>query len=306
MHPKKKIISFICLSIVIILITGWIKQKPVSSTIEKNRFWALKTHQDNKYDIVIYGDSRVYRGISPDDLTYDLPGYSAINLGYSSGGMTDQMFGFIEERLDTLKDPIIIIGITPYSLTPAAGLNEHYNQEKDRDRYEIFQKIYFDKYLGFFEAINPWNVYSHIVGKEITSQYFEIFHDNGWVESYIIPPDSSSALAKYTKTFSNNNTEHKVSDRIVQNLFRNVGKWNEKGIKIYGFRFPSTDAMVKLENELSGFDETSFAEGFVESGGIWFSFSNGQFKSYDGSHLYFESAKKISRILRDRMFFKEK
>ena len=129
-------------------------------------------------------------------------------------------------------------------------------------------------------------------------QYFEKFHDSGWVASHTIPKDTSRALNSYRKSFSNNT----VSDQGIRKLLQQIKHWKDKGIKVYGFRPPTTRSMVLLEEELSGFNEEGFVRSFEAAGGIWLSFEEEYFNTYDGSHLHFEEAKKLSGKLKGKIF----
>lgn len=109
----------------------------VNSAYEFNRFWIEKTHGvgDQKFDVLICGDSRVYRGVSSRVIAEKLTGYSVFNLSYSSGSYSDFMLDYIEKHLkEGAMQPILILGITPYSLTPKAAMDEHIRTELGRKR----------------------------------------------------------------------------------------------------------------------------------------------------------------------------
>ncbi len=69
-------------------------------------------------------------------------------------------------------------------------------------------------------------------------------------------------------------------------------------ISIIAFRPPSSIAMRNLEDSISGFDEEYIKRELEDMGVQWLDFREGDFNSYDGSHLHFESAKKLSILLR--------
>lgn len=50
-------------------------------------FWLQKANAEARYDIVLLGDSRVYRGISPEDMAIVLDGYEILNFGFSANGL---------------------------------------------------------------------------------------------------------------------------------------------------------------------------------------------------------------------------
>jgi len=104
---------------------------------------------------------------------------------------------------------------------------------------------------------------------------------------------ASSGLKSYRKTFVDNTCDTKA----VQNYYDWVKKMSSNDLTIVGFRPPSTLAMEHLEDSLSGFNYSSFIEGFENNGGVWLEFSRSDYVSYDGSHLHYESANKFSKNL---------
>jgi hypothetical protein len=57
-----------------------------------NRYWVVKTHIQKNYDIILLGDSRVYRGISPSTMEQSMQGVRILNFGYSGGGLNQYMY----------------------------------------------------------------------------------------------------------------------------------------------------------------------------------------------------------------------
>ena len=290
MNAKNKIVSFLVLSVILISAGVVIIPDPIANDTKKDVFWTNKTHSKKRYDIVVAGDSRVYRGISPDHITAQTSGLSTINLGYSSFGFTNASLDFIESKLN--NNGIIIIGLTPYSLTPNAAKNEHYLQELNRKEIDIYKRLYLNKYLLPFARRN----YSDVFGQTIDTVkegYYEKFHLNGWVESYKIPFDSTFALAAYDKNFKSNI----ITDSLTSVLIQRIKKWRNNGIMIICFRPPSTNAMEELENKISGFNEKEIADRISKAGATWLNFHNKNFSSYDGSHLHYTSAIELSKML---------
>ena len=54
---------------------------------------------------------------------------------------------------------------------------------------------------------------------------------------------------------------------------------------------------IQLENEISGYNEEEIKQRFESSGGRWIEVKDYDFVSYDGSHLHYESAEKLSEII---------
>ena len=288
---RKKIIFFVFSSCIAILLIGMLREEPYSSEFNKNAYWTTKTFSDKKFNMVIYGDSRVYRGIDPGTMNKELPEFCGYNFGYSSAGINSKMLEFIGGRINSkAKNKMIIIGITPNSITSEASKNGHFNALKKMNWYDIFKRKYI-KHLSFFEPINPRQFLNLIIGSGY--KYYEKFHDNGWVESELVPHDLKRGLILYEKNFEDN----KVDLNYVDTLVRYINTWNKKDIITAVINMPSSKEMVLIENQYSGYQENIVKNKIIKGGGIWIDFRRSDYVSYDGSHLTGESAKIFSNDL---------
>lgn len=296
---KERITYTFLLSAILIALTGYLLPEPPSSRMKADQFWSYKTHTKKKFDIVLIGDSRLYRGLSPDAMKKEMPNFDILNFGYSNGGLHEPLLSEAAKKLDEESTKkIIVIGVTPASLTPGAAKNEHLLQELRRKNSEVFQRIYLTHYLQLFEPTTPKMIINSIFDKVETNNYYEHFTKYGFVGGRKDVYDTNEALESYRKQFQ----REQVSDAIIDNLLKQVKEWNNKGIKVFGYRPPSTKKMEQLENELSGFREVQFVKQFEEAGGIWLELQIDNLKSYDGSHLDEESAeifsKEIAKIIK--------
>ncbi len=253
-------------------------------------FWIQKIAHLQAYDLVVMGDSRVYRSISPQAMQAYLPGYRILNFGFSAGGLNSVMYAEAERRLDPGSDiRTIVLGVTPHALTPSTMDNAQYV------RLLAMQRSYVDllplPVLDFFSPIAPEDILAIVNPPETHSDYYyqEWFAD-GWIASNREPPDPSRGLRAYSDIFDDN----QVSSLLLEALYQQVAVWTQAGIQVYGFRVPTTTAMVELENASSGFDEEAFRIAFEDAGGIWFSFPVERYASYDSSHLHRDSAVLLS------------
>lgn len=258
---------------------------------EYNRFWISKTHRKTKYDVLVCGDSRVYRGVSAKEISSQLDGLTVFNFGYSSGSFSSFMLDQMDDRIDMAGEKVIILGITPYSLTPKSSNDEHIRQELARKKEEVLQ--YTSTILSALYLFDPIEVTPHFFEKENPneSKYYQRFmFREGWVASMKTPSNPLSALESYKSSF----TDNKISDHVVNELIAKIRQWHKEGIKVFAFRPPSTTKMEVLENQLSGFNEEALKQRIQAAGGIWFDFDSSDFSSYDGSHLTEESAIQLS------------
>lgn len=290
----KPIKQTICLMAGMILVFGGIKvwvleHAPKGLRPLPGSFWMNKTHTRERFDIVLIGDSRLYRGVAPSVMRSVFPNMKILNFGYSSAGMSGQLLESGEEKLDSGGQKIIVLGLTPYSLTASAALNEHFKGFK-RAIYWPFKIPFLTTIVAPHETV--W-VITYLLGSKI-SDYFQIPHPDGWIESDRPSVNFDEALKEYKHKFS----KERISVEVQNEMLEQVRVWGRKGIKVFGFRPPASKSMEDLEDKLSGYDEARIKDLFLDSGGLWIDFPDRYFyETYDGSHLKAQSAQKLSLAL---------
>jgi hypothetical protein len=277
-----------------VLATGWLKMRVLESAPKglrplTNAFWTAKAHTKKQFDAIVVGDSRVYRGISPEAMEPVLGGMSVFNFGYSSAGMSSVLLEASEERLNPNGKRVIIIGLTPYSLTPSAALNEQYKEfEKAMNWPNQFPLL-----KAFLSPEETLWVIKYLMGVEI-EKYYQIPHEDGWVESYKPSAKSDDALDEYKQRFS----KDQVSKELFNYFIEHVRKWRTQGYTVFAFRPPASEKMEILEDSHSGYDEPGMKQEFMEAGGIWIDIPDRySYTTYDGSHLTGESALLLSKYI---------
>jgi len=259
-----------------------------------DRFWAKKTFAPSDYDIVLMGDSRVYRGLSPNVMEVELPGKKVFNVGFSNGGLNPTMFKMAENKLAKNRNPkVIVLGVSPNCITSYTQQNEQYLQEKNRPREDVFERLYLNGILYRFSSTTPEAIKEKLRKEPTTSFYLNEYHLNGYVESEKFPVDTMEAIPSYVDDFTN----FKVEERYVNSLMEQVKEWSSREIIVVGFRPPVSQPMHELEDTLGLYNEAELAARFQTSGGHWINFDHARYKTYDGSHLNKESAVKLSRDL---------
>ena len=264
---------------------------PVKNSEMRNEFWLKKTHPTRKYDYVIGGDSRTYRGFSTGDFEKELDqDITAMNFGYASIGFSKEYLRFLLDQ--TKENGNVILGITPHSLTKEASKNEEFHQYRDVGWFEKWKGLNLSAYTKYFAPYKADEMRDILTGKVSEDQYNETFYPNkGWTKSSRIPEDTLVALDIYERIFN----QYQIDTTIQNELFEHVNKWTRMGYTFYAFRFPTLTSMINLENRLSGFDEAYFIQEFEGAGGHWISIDPVGYHTYDGSHLHYTSAIKLAK-----------
>ena len=252
-----------------------------------------KLHPARASQTVIAGDSRVMRGVSPGALL-EAAGSTgeAINLGFAA-------VGYSSEYLDAIAaacaaDCVIVLGITPLSLTPRASEANVFLANRERPEAELWLEAQVGSLLALTAPLDISDTLAAVTGK--SRPVFDVRnHEDGWAETYRDPEAPGEALRLYPAQFAHN----RVSPEVERRLMDRVEEWSSpsRGWKVVGFRPPTTPAMERLEAEDGGFSEESFVAEFEARGGAWITLPNRGFDTYDGSHLRGDAAREASRAI---------
>ncbi len=276
-----------------ILILGFVRPTSPKTGMFDEQFWAHKMGWHERFDVVLAGDSRVYRGVSPEEMTRQLPGYRIGNYGFSSAGYGKEYLA----RLPGLLAPesshkTLVLGITPNDLDErSANEDNGFLSLLKRNPLDLTAERVLGPVLGFFRPYSLSDVARAITCKR--KGYYQDYRPSGWVASFKLPEDQTDTLRAYRERWQS----HKLSPAIQSGLLAKVNHWHRQGIRVYGFYPPTSQALHDLEITMSGFDEQEFKARFERAGGIWIDVELRKYHSYDGSHLRNDSAISFSRDL---------
>jgi hypothetical protein len=287
----------ILLALVLIVVMGSLRPDKILGMYQK-RFWATKISWHNYADVVVTGDSRVLGGISPGRMGEILKNRRIVNYGFASNMYVPEYLEGVEQVLKKQSDKkTIILGITPHSLTEDPDITGQFLDLKNLSRQDIYIDIHFAGLMSFFDYMSFRDVLLGIFPRLASSHtYRELFAD-GWLAYSKKPPGEKRELKKYRKIYE----RCRVSQKMIENIMCYTSRWNESGIRVYGFLVPTCAQMAELEKELSGFNQTDFIKDFEDAGGIWIEINPTDYDSFDGSHLQRESALELSQELASKI-----
>ena len=292
--PKRRIPYLFLLAALLSVPFYLLRDEMDTETIKKNRYWTLKTRNTKTYDIVFGGDSRVFRGISPAHFATEMEGRSVHNFAYWANGYGRDYLEGIEGKIDTTSPlQMIILGVTPHSLTEKTARSPHYHYEISRARKSVVQTVYLSWLEEYFAPYGIIELSEKLGGKSKEHNKRIVYHDNGWVETWWVQPDTMNAAKSYRTLFEGD----PVSEEVIGGLMEFVEKWSSSGIHVVGFRPPATFTIRQYEEELGGFLESTLKERFRNAGGIWIDVNPEEYQTFDGSHLDHHSAMQISADL---------
>ncbi len=293
-NANKTIVFTVILGSLFLLLGVLFLPKLPHSNMQSEIFWAKKVEQKSIYDMVIIGDSRVYRGVNPNlkDMKI-LAENGAFNYGFSSAGVDTFLIENGIKKLNPKGKKIVLLGISSSSFYKPNIENEHLKSLLQKDEKDQWVKRNIYPYLTCFERYSLLD-FKNIYKKEF--YYHTFLSESGWIESKKTPMDSTEALASYADFY----TMHKNDNLGASKVIKYLEKLVKKGYTIYCFRMPTSHAMRQLEDKNStlNFEELKLA--FNKIGVRWLDIKK-YYESYDGSHLDGENAIKLSTELTELM-----
>lgn len=258
--------------------------------VVSERYWILKVKGWRKFNVVVLGNSRANQGVSPSTLVAELPGdnWRGKNLAFNAGGLNPSIFKLAESRLDldSSNPPMVIMGVTPATLTRKAALNEHY--ERVRTRSLLQAEIHY----RLQQVITA--IYGIVQGQDEVAVQKDEFLDDGWWATTQRKVGQSEAWVDLSRHLFEVDG---VNPDLYRELMDQTRDWTERGIHVFAFEPPISSVLHEAEMSGSQFDEERFAEDFAAHGGHWIDIDHSSFYTYDNSHLPRDEALRLSKRL---------
>jgi len=258
-----------------------------------SRFWSGKMAWRGEADCVIAGDSRAGQGLVPAVLREGLGDARVLNFAFDSGGYSEEYLAAIDRVLDAESpSPIIVLALTPYSLTPGAiRLNEFEHQR------HVASSPLENALQDSLDRLGPMRVdrvSAELRGRRTKGPAKDrVWHSDGWVEVLREGGNERMYVNHYHESFH----ENVVDPDIVKNVARHVATWSRKGIRVAAFRPPVSAPIREIEDRLSEFDEPAIRRVLTEAGAQWLEATGQPYVTYDGSHLGSREAMRLSTEL---------
>ncbi len=267
---------------------------PAEIGMYREAFWCHKASWKNCADIVIAGDSRVGMGVSPAAMQDILGDKRIYNYGFNANGYSAAYLAAIEAVLDKQNPhPVIILGITPRSLTGGAAERNFFTVYTRKSAWPRWANHHLAFLLRRTDTLSFSAVRRRLFHSEkALPQQYEFFPD-GWIATTTSVIRPGRKLDNYIREFKDN----PVDPAVVDGLMLQTRDWTGRNIRVVAFRVPTCAEMVEVENTHSGFDEAAFRARFEAAGGRWLPAAPSAYTSFDGSHLTRAGAEKLSRDL---------
>ncbi len=266
--------------------------------LKADLFWAQKLSWRAEASCVIAGDSRACRALVPNVLDKTHSRRRTLNFAFDSSGYSAAYLNAIEAVLDPhATERIVLLGITPYSLTPTALATNEFEYRRNWMPFQSMAGLYAKQSLRYVHPMRVDQAYDDLIAampKAATNaERDREFHDDGWLAMNRHDGRENVYAEHYRASFEGNT----VDSEIVEQLLQYVRDWREKGIRVIAFRPPVSEIILSIENEYSGFDESAFRAAFEAAGGRWIDIEPTRYVTYDGSHVGREEAERFTANL---------
>ena len=204
--------------------------------LSKEAFYQLKRSWQGEFDLVVAGDSRVARGVSPRRMQRLLPETRIGNLGFDANSLVYRPYlDYVVSTLDPHSETrTIVLGVDPYELTPRSteinGFIEYSRKPSPKSPGAR------DGAQAFWDALAPLQLRKMAVPGETR----ERFDDRGFIETDRIPVDETARLPRYRVKFDGNQVEAAQAKVLLDA----VEQWSQQGIRVIGFAPPVSESLA--------------------------------------------------------------
>jgi hypothetical protein len=259
-------------------------------------YWVEKLCWPPTADVVIAGDSRVYRGVDPSMFTEPIG--DAVNFGFSSGKLTREYIDHAASLFSLRGERVLVMGITLFAIQYDANDNNGFSHaQRDLARLRLP--------FRFARAVEEWEIALQPIAidarsgeaghvRAMADEYAQVFHSNGWIESDRRMADPvANGIAIVRQSFPDG-VRTKADTTLLLACVRDL---ISQGIRVVAFRPPIPQEVAALEDAIGFIDYESLASQLNDIGATWVDLEWTDLRSYDGSHVDGSSASELSRRL---------
>lgn len=304
MKTKILIVKTSLLAILLIATYLGASYKTTQGSVDK--YYSKFTHKGGS---LIIGLSRARDGLSPAVIERefgDAIQYPVLNFAFEK---TQSMFGdvllnAIKQKLDTTSNNgLFIVSVTPGSFLISKKIKDTTNLKVDKGI--LIEKMSdFNKHPNFEYIRKCYSspLYKTFFNKTNKDELIQIFHNDGWLEfkqksrNYKMTDIRIKALKETQYVGYTKMAEYEKKSEYRISKFKETITYLQQYGSVILIRMPLDEDFLKLE--YSFFE--NFDDRMIQISSIYnipyFNYSRDHnYKTYDGSHLFSESAKKFTK-----------
>jgi hypothetical protein len=250
-------------------------------------------------DCLWAGDSRIGAALQADVLAAALGGRARVcPFGFPLARFTTSYLDGMERLLGvdctahalTPAPRIIILGITPHSVTPAMNTEDWFERLCATQRLSRLVGFRVPPPVRIDDLLRPGGLTAASAAEEPGNEPADE------ISALSAPEKRARAVRRELAWCRRNFADLRVSADLVQTLLARVARWSAAGIRVYAFRPPTSDEMLAVEACI-GFDDAAFAARFRAAGGTWLDFPQTGYETSDGHHFTPAGAAQLTREL---------
>ncbi len=279
---------------------------------DRESYFEHKLQATQRADVVLAGNSHVYRGLSPKAIEAALGDRRTVyNFGFSAAAFTPDYLAAVRQQLSPdAKRPTIVLGLSPIALSDRTAHSNGFTKASRRARsthimgwslptqwtlpLSPYRRITDLKRFG--RPWPQWNPNTPHTIDQAETVYFEQAHPNGWVASWS-EPQLQTDFERTHRAYQKYTRGPMIQPKLLANLLETIERWTQQGITVVALR-PPVDASIRaLENGPGQFNEDELAAKLQKAGARWLKLDPAQYPTYDGHHLRRDGALKLSQTL---------
>jgi hypothetical protein len=282
-------------SAIVVVSFAMVRPKPTSFS-NPSWYWQAKVEWKKCANIVLAGNSRTYRGLSPVEFERVLGG-TAVNAGFSSGTYSKEYCDYLETLFDEddTTPNILVAGITHGALCDLNSSNGFTSALKKSKESTLTgeQQQQTEEYNRALESLVA------VYCSKQNENYIQEFFLNGWVASDYIIHNKTKYVDQFKSKLINGQRQCIASE--VQMIVEWFSSIQSSGVAVICVWLPTCTEMSKVEDVYSRVKRDEVQKLFVDGGLTVLSYDDNQFTSYDGSHLSEGSAAYLSIMVAEQI-----
>ena len=283
-------------SAIVVVSFAMARPKPTSFS-NPSWYWQAKVEWKKCANIVLAGNSRAYRGLSPVEFEKVLGG-TAVNAGFSSGTYSKEYCDYLETLFDEddTTPNILVAGITHNALCDLNRSNNGFLAALKKSKESILtgeQQKQTEEYTRVLESLIQVKFGAN------NDNYIQEFFLNGWVASDYKIHNKTKYVDQYKAKLINGQRQCVASE--VQMIVEWFSSIQSKGVTVICVWLPMSTQMSEVEEVYGRLKRNEIQKFFIDGGITVFAYDDNQFTSYDGSHLSEDSAVHLSIMVAEQI-----
>ena len=255
---------------------------------EYDSFWRMKLAWHHDADVVVLGNSRVYRGFNPAAFTQACPGLRVRNFGFSATVFSTDYLHRGMQVLDPQGARAILVGFTPL-LFKFPDTPDGFKSAQKRDRQ-------FRLPWTFQAMLERWLIHLRPIEVPLPAKLRQSqrLTNSGFMEvtTTVNPPDAKKLR---------NDLQRYVTQPYYAPAYAafldSIGHAVANGYRVFVYYVPTSAAVDRIDTEMTGLDPDMVSRDVTAHGAVMLHPDTHDLEAYDGSHLTGASAALLSQRL---------